>query len=356
MENIIQTEQDLQQLIGQYESIRLDFKASALLAQPSEQIVKQLTEDVSGFANTEGGVIVIAIREGKSGKKSIATEIDEGVDPTDMSPERLEQLIASNISPAIQGLTVRSISLSGAKAGRAAYVVTVPRGNTAYQARHSWRYYGRREFAAYPLDDSHIRLLMARGRVPQARVDASRCGVVTADQELAVRQSKLQEISARREAGEVLIHGHGVPKREYLEAPKRDYDQYEFQLAIANAGEVTLRDFLLRLVFATDFRLYTPLNQALSPGESLQEVASGKELRYRFAHGEVTTVSPGWRNYLPPERKLFPGDRIKFPEHPWFIHVPAGAHIPRRTVRLSWTIYLDDASPSTGEIDITDLF
>jgi predicted HTH transcriptional regulator len=82
MENALQTEHDLQQLMGQYESLRLDFKASALLAQPSERIVKQLTEDVSAFANTEGGVIVIGIREGKRGSKSIASEIDEGVGGT----------------------------------------------------------------------------------------------------------------------------------------------------------------------------------------------------------------------------------------------------------------------------------
>ncbi len=167
MEGIIETEADLQQLVGQHESIRLEFKASALLAQPTEQIVKQLAEDASAFANTEGGVIVIGIREGKSGKKSVAKEIDEGVNPVQMTPERLEQLISSNISPPIPALRVRPIALSGAKAGRFAYVVTVPKGTTAYQARHSLRYYGRTEFEAAPLHDNVIRLLMTRGRPPR---------------------------------------------------------------------------------------------------------------------------------------------------------------------------------------------
>jgi predicted HTH transcriptional regulator len=54
MEDNIQNEQDLQQLIGQYESIMLDFKSSALLEQPTDRIIKQLAEDVSAFANTEG--------------------------------------------------------------------------------------------------------------------------------------------------------------------------------------------------------------------------------------------------------------------------------------------------------------
>jgi len=39
-------------------------------------------------------------------------------------------------------------------------LVIVPKGVTAYQARHSLRYYGRNEFAAVPLHDNVIRLLM----------------------------------------------------------------------------------------------------------------------------------------------------------------------------------------------------
>lgn len=75
------SEEDRHALIGQYESIRLDFKASALLNQPTDRVVKQLTEDVSAFANAEGGVIVIGLRESASGKRSVAAEVDEGVDP-----------------------------------------------------------------------------------------------------------------------------------------------------------------------------------------------------------------------------------------------------------------------------------
>ncbi len=348
MENSIETEQDLQQLIGQYESIRLDFKASALLDQPPDRIIKQLTEDVSAFANTEGGVIVIGIREGKSGKKSVAIEIDEGVDPVQMSPERLEQLIASNISPPIPGLTVRPIPLSGPKAGRVAYIVTVPKGTTAYQARHSLLYYGRTEFAATPLHDNVIRLLMTRGRVAQARVEVHDCTILTADQEWAARQSKLQEI---QNTGELVIYGRGVPPREYFEAPKRDYDQLSFRLAVVNTGEVTIHDFLLSVAFTTNFKLY----RVESPRDFQVEVVSSKKLRYRFAEGlRKTTVATG--EYSPPEKKIFPDDRVFFPNLNWFIHVPAGASVERHAVLLRWAIYLDDAPLSSGEIDVTEHF
>jgi len=341
-------EQDLQQLIGQYESIRLDFKASALLNQPPDRVIKQLTEDVSAFANTEGGVIVIGIREGKSGKKSVAIEIDEGVDPVQMSPERLEQLVASNISPPIPGLTVQPIPLSGPKAGRVAYVVTVPKGTTAYQARHSLLYYGRTEFAATPLHDNVIRLLMTRGRVAQARVEVHDCTILTAEQEWTARQSKLQEV---QNAGELVIYGRGVPPREYFEAPKRDYDELSFRLAVVNTGEVTIRDFLLSVAFTTNFKLY----RVEPPADSQVEVVPDNTLRYRFAEGaRKTTGAKG--EYLPVEKTIFPDDRVFFPNLNWFIHLPAGEPVERHGVLLRWTIYLDDAPPSSGEIDITEHF
>lgn len=184
MEMSIETEEDLQRFIGQYESIRLDFKDSRLLEQPKARIVKQLVEDASAFANTEGGVIVIGMREGKHGKKSVAIGIDDGVDPAKVSPEWLEQLISSNISPPIPGLTVRPIRLSGPKAGRVAFVVTVPKGTTAYQATHSFTYYGRSEFAATPLLDNVIRLLMTRRQVAHAIVEVAEVSWLSADDEL----------------------------------------------------------------------------------------------------------------------------------------------------------------------------
>jgi Schlafen, AlbA_2 len=351
MENKIETEQDLQALIGQFESIRLDFKASALLDQPKDRIIKQLTEDVSSFANTEGGVIVIGIREGKSGKKSVAIEIDDGSDPAKVSPDWLEQLIASNISPPIGGLTVRPIPLSGPRAGRIAYVITVPKGITAYQARHSLLYYGRTEFAAAPLHDNIIRLLMTRGRVPQARVEITNFEVLTADQEWSTRQTEHQEIQERRNADEIVIYGRGVPPLEYFEAPKRDYNQSSFRLLVVNTGEVTIRDFLLSVAFTTDFKLY----HVTSPRNFQSEVTPGTMLRFRLSQGLEKTTFAG-KEHSPPDQKIFPNDRLLFPNHEWHIHVPVGAPIYKSTILLHWTIYLDDAPPSSGEIDLTEHF
>ncbi|PKO02906.1 MAG: hypothetical protein CVU43_05665 [Chloroflexi bacterium HGW-Chloroflexi-5] len=348
MKNDIETEQDLQQLIGQYESIRLEFKASALLEQTTEQIIKQLTEEVSAFANTEGGVVIIGISEGKKVKKSIASEIDEGVDPDKFPPERLEQIIASNISPSIPGLTVRPIPLSGPKAGRVAYVVTVPKGTTAYQARYSLRYYGRSEFAAVPLHDNVIRLLMTRGRVPQIQVDIVNCKILTAEREWANRQGKLkaqlQTEEDMKNAGEFVVPRTDEKALADLEAPRRDYDQYIFRLALVNTGQVTIRDLVLSISITTSSECY----QVASP--------KGEELKFRFDEGSTSKNTLTGGQYLPPEKKIFPGDRFFFPNEVWHIHVPAGTRIERRGILLRWTVYLDDAPPSMGEIDLVDCF
>ncbi len=352
MEKSIETEEDLKQLIGQYESIRLDFKASALLDQPKERIEKQLTEDVSAFANTEGGVIVIGLREGRHGRKSVAKEIDEGCDPLVMPPETLEQIITSNISPPIPGLRVRPILLSGDKEGRVAYIVTVPKGSTAYQARHSYRYYGRSEFESKPLPDNVIRLLMSRGRVPQIRVEISNCRILTAEQEWATRQAKLAEIERRRKEGEVVLYGRGVPEHKDLVAPKRDYDQFSFQLSLVNTGEVTIRDLVLCLAFSMSSELF---KVKLRGTTFLSEVPSDTKFGFRFATGSQSTTLP-MNEYRSAEIKIFPEDRVIFPDESLIIHVPAGTPLEKQGVILSWTVYLDDAPPSTGVIDVTESF
>ena len=57
MEINIETEEDLRRILGQYESVRLDFKASALLDQQRDRIIKQLTEDVrAGREKLDSGI------------------------------------------------------------------------------------------------------------------------------------------------------------------------------------------------------------------------------------------------------------------------------------------------------------
>ncbi|MFQ5903576.1 MAG: helix-turn-helix domain-containing protein [Candidatus Binatia bacterium] len=338
MENKIETEQDLERLLGQYESIRLDFKASALLAQPTDRIVKQLAEDVSAFANTEGGVIVIGIKEGKQGKKCVAVEIDKGIDPVQVSPERLEQLIASNVSPPIPGLTVRPVPLSGPKSGRFVYVVTVPKGTTAYQSKCTLRYYGRSEFAADPLHDHVIRLLMTRGRVAQAALSLLNCTVLrTSEDKLAQwKKEKAKWDDEHRDLrDEEMI-------MEYFKSGLREprlTSEYSFQTSLKNTGEATIDDFLLSVSFKFGDELTVE-----KPGGSI--VVSGTEEKFRMP-GEKRT-----ERYSYPKIRIFPGDQLVFPGGTWRIEVPHGKSLKDSNLMIRWAVYLEDSPPSSGELNV----
>src|SRR5215469_244228 len=197
MEPRFRTEQELLGLKDQPESSRLEFKRSSLLKKTKNEVVDDLSREVSAFANSEGGDIVVGIAEQRRGKRHVAADIDEGVDPGEVSPEWLQQVIESNVSPYLPGPRVRSIPLSG-REGRVAYVISVPQGSTAYQASDK-RYYDRSEFGVRALPDHEIRLRMMRGHVPQARVEVVECELLTAEEEFAQRQGALRALDARRE-------------------------------------------------------------------------------------------------------------------------------------------------------------
>ena len=71
---------DLDNLIGQMESMRLEFKSSQIFIKKDDiSVGTDLSKEISAFANSEGGVIIIGIKEStKSPKKalSISSRVD----------------------------------------------------------------------------------------------------------------------------------------------------------------------------------------------------------------------------------------------------------------------------------------
>lgn len=146
---------DLQSLVAQQvpESLHLDYKASAALSQKG---AKEISKDVSAFANSDGGVIVYGIQE----TGHLPTAVDVGVDDGEVSREWLEQVIVANIAPRIEGVIVSQIEVA---AGRSAYVVSVPKSfRTPHQDRQSHRYYRRYNFQSHPIE--HWEVLDLQGR------------------------------------------------------------------------------------------------------------------------------------------------------------------------------------------------
>ncbi len=169
--------------------------------------------------------------------------------------------------------------------------------------------------------------------------------MLTPDQEWTAREAQIQRMQDRFR-----------PPPEYLKAPKRDFDQHQLWLAVANTGEVTLRDLFLTLTFDTDLKVYQDESLGPSADRTGLEVPHGKVLQYRFAEGVLRKKTSLDEEYTAPQEKIFPTQRRVFPGESFSFHLPAGATVEKGTVRLRWTVFLDDAPPSSGEIDLADYF
>jgi predicted HTH transcriptional regulator len=315
------TEADLKALIGQTESIRREFKAGVMFQrEPESKWVESLSKEVSALANTEGGELFLGVDEDK-GRPRTATSID-GIPITLLAPERLQQLIEGNVSPYLPGIRVQRIKLS-ASPDRVAFVIQVPPGSTAYQAKDG-RYYGRSEFEAKHLPDHEIRLRMNRGRIANAAIHLQLKRVVLGSQfEAELRAKHSTAIEALKADAADAIQRY--PELLEIMAAKYHPDEISFCLVLKNEGELTIRN---PAVVLKERR-----SERLSDNWTLQgsSVPSRLELQ---------------------DETIFPAD----------VREISGSHCHlrcKRDVLLSsgdyvfhWTVYLDNSPPSMGAIDV----
>lgn len=160
------TRKDLEELlnIGEPEGIHLEYKRSLLLSRDK---LPEITKAVSAFANSDGGVLVFGIEESKE-EPSKPVKIDDGIGSEGLSREALDQMLASGISPAVPGLTIREIDLGNS---RRTFVIEVPKPTAAapHQASDK-RYYRRYNFHSQPMHDFDVRHLMQRLTTPDLEV------------------------------------------------------------------------------------------------------------------------------------------------------------------------------------------
>lgn len=163
-------ESDLRHLVqeGADESLELDFKESAAL-QKTEGKKKELSKDVSAFANSAGGTLIYGIVEDQ--ETHVASKLDDGCDPKEISKEWVEQVINSNIQPRIAGVRIHAVELVTQSPGNMAYVVVIPKSSTAHQAADK-RYYRRFNFESVPMEDYEVRDVMQRVTAPHISIAA----------------------------------------------------------------------------------------------------------------------------------------------------------------------------------------
>jgi Predicted transcriptional regulator containing an HTH domain and an uncharacterized domain shared with the mammalian protein Schlafen len=300
----IRTESDLESLLGESESMTLEFKGSEdflVWPQTKEKLRQDLSKEVSAFANTYGGQIVLGIKETREPPRKAESIV--GLDGAKPPIETLQRLIENNVRPRLEGVRYHTIRLSGSNEGRVVHVIAVPEGRTAYQA-YDKLYYGRSEYECVPLEDQLIRYKMVRDRIAEARVELMDVAVETAESEYASRQAQMAALTAERsrlqtESKENIGRLIAIGKRlAELEGPPKGIDHYAFRLAIRNTGPITILDCSLNIIVEAPFEV------ALRTG---LESASSWSFRFATANKVVVSENPfGGQLRYTQEEKLFP--------------------------------------------------
>lgn len=153
---------------GIEENLHLDYKGADSLDKTDGK-KKEISKDVSAFANSGGGVIIYGVREFDEKEKSHLPEKIDPVNRVNYTKEWLEQIINSNISPKIKGVKIIPIQIGVAADNTSIYVVEIPQSDTAHQAKDK-KYYKRYNFESVAMDDYEIKDIINRSNKTDIRI------------------------------------------------------------------------------------------------------------------------------------------------------------------------------------------
>ncbi len=137
------------------ESIHIEFKSGEALSK-NDTKKKEVSKDVSSFANSDGGIIVYGLSE--SNHKASEYSF---IDGNEFSKEWLEQIINTTINRNIPDLIIHSIRVSG-DISKSIYVVQIPSSIEAPHQCRDKRFYRRYNFESVPMEEYEIRQLYDR--------------------------------------------------------------------------------------------------------------------------------------------------------------------------------------------------
>jgi Putative DNA-binding domain len=147
------TENDILDILASKleESINIEFKNAAAISNiPS--IKKEISKDVSSFANSDGGLIFYGIDE----VNHIATSISY-VDGNLYSKEWLENVITTTIQQRINDLRIIPVRFENGDISKTVYVIKIPKSSNSPHINADKRYYRRYNFQSVPMEEYEVR-------------------------------------------------------------------------------------------------------------------------------------------------------------------------------------------------------
>ena len=152
---------------GVPEGVLVDYKRE--MYGRSDADAKEFLKDVSSFANTAGGHLIIGVDEAAS----IPTSISALHGDPDQDLQRLENLARDGIEPRISGLRMRTLPVNGGYV----LILRVPKSwNPPHRvsARNTNRLYGRNSAGAYEFSVEELRVVFTTAATAFDRVRAFR--------------------------------------------------------------------------------------------------------------------------------------------------------------------------------------
>jgi hypothetical protein len=161
---------DIEALIqnGIPESRNLDYKRE--LYSPNDPGNKEFLCDVSAFANTAGGYLIIGIQVDENDKSIPKTVVPFGINSTDQLIQRYENLLRTAVDPPIRGVGFQPVDVDDE---RQVLVIEVPRSISrphAVNHKGHWRFYGRNTSGKYPYEVHDVRRAMLESETLAVRL------------------------------------------------------------------------------------------------------------------------------------------------------------------------------------------
>lgn len=187
------------------ESIHIEFKRAESLSK-KDSVKKEISKDISAFANSDGGIIIYGIEE-KNHKATNFSFVDGNV----FTKEWLEQIISSTIYRTIQGLKIFPIRYNS-DLQKTIYVVQIPSSLDAPHLSKEKRFYKRHNFESVMMEEYEIR-----------------------------------ELYGRKLKSKLILGSYRIAK--YNEQENDEEYKYLFEVAVINDGEVLETDYKVNVYF-----------------------------------------------------------------------------------------------------------